>query len=246
MKCISCGAEIGLTDERCPHCGRLVTETDGYRSDLKDYTDKSKRTKRGLSKVLAGNIKIIISAVVMLVLLIAISVAVYVKENAYSFRSDAMRKESVRNYDEYSQTIKEYLDAGDYTGFAAFKEYHNIAEWEAPYDDLNLLWELTRDYADLVAEVESARLFGPEADRYDPEGDVNDCQRAIHEFYDEYEYRQEEIANDPYALYIHDMKDKADIILDIWLGIDKADRDDFLASSEIEQEAYLEGVIMGE
>ena len=67
MKCISCGAEIGLTDERCPHCGRLVTETDGYRSDLKDYTVKSKRTKRGLSKVLAGNIKIIISAVVMTV-----------------------------------------------------------------------------------------------------------------------------------------------------------------------------------
>ena len=27
MKCISCGGEIGLTDERCPHCGRIIKET---------------------------------------------------------------------------------------------------------------------------------------------------------------------------------------------------------------------------
>lgn len=246
MKCMSCGAEIRLTAEKCPYCGRAVTETAGYREDLKEYKDKSETAKRRLAGVLAGNIPLIISALVMVSLIIATGVAIYVGENAYSFKPDAMRKESSRRYDEYSKEIKKYLDAGDYTGFAAFKEYHNIAEWEAPYDDLNLLWKMASYYDGLVCEVESGTMFGPEADRYRPEQDVSDARRAISDFYQEYEYRQSEIEADPYSKYIRDMKDKADIILKIYLGMDDEARERYLASSDIEQEAYLEGVIADE
>lgn len=246
MKCLSCGAEIGLTVEKCPYCGRVVTETAGHQADLRSYREKSEKTKRGLTKVMSENVPIVISAVVMAVLLIACGVAFYVADNAYIFRSDAMRKESVKNYDEYSAQINKYLEAGDYTGFAAFKEYHNIAEWEAPYDDLNLLWEMTEEYNSLVSNIESSVMFGPDARRYSPESDVSDCRRAIHEFYHEYEYKQEEIENDPYASYIHDMKKKADIMLRIYLGLDDEARETYLAASDIEQEAYIEGVIIDE
>ena len=246
MKCISCGAEIGLTVEKCPFCGRIVTETAGYKADLKAYRGRSEKTKRGLAKILDGNIPLVISAAVMVALFVATGIAFYVKENAYHFRSDAMRKESVDKYEEYSKQIENYLEAGDYTGFVAFKEYHNIAEWEAPYDDLDLLWEMAYDYDSLVSNVESSVMFGPEADRYNPEEDVYDCRRAIREFYQEYDHRQPEIESDPYKAYIHDMKKKADIILKIYLGLDDIARQKYLASSDIEQEAYLEGVIVDE
>ncbi|MCR4762035.1 MAG: hypothetical protein K5696_00750 [Lachnospiraceae bacterium] len=246
MKCISCGGEVGLTDEKCPFCGRVVTETAGYRTDLKDYREKSEKIKRRLAEVLAGNIPLIISAVVMLALLIANGIAFYVKDNAYTFRSDAMRDESVKNYDAYSAEIEKYLEAGDYSGFVAFKEYHNIAEWEAPYDDLKLLWEIAYRYDSLVSNVESAVMFGQDARRYRPQDDISDCQYAIHGFYHEYEARQTEIEGDTYEAYIRDMKEKADILLKIYLGIDDADRDAFLAASDIEQEAYLEGVLIDE
>ena len=246
MKCFSCGAEIGLTVEKCPYCGRPVTETAGYQADLKAYKGRSEKTKRRLAEILKSNIPLVISAVVMVVLLVATGIAFYVKENAYHFRSDAMRKESVNKYEEYSAQIEKYLEAGDYTGFAAFKEYHNIAEWEAPYDDLNLLWEMAYDYESLVSNVESSVMFGPEADRYRPEEDVYDCRRAIHEFYQEYDYKRSEIESDPYVAYIHDMKKKADIILEVYLGLDDTAREKYLASSDIEQEAYLEGVIVDE
>ena len=246
MKCISCGAEIELTDEKCPYCGRDVTETAGHQADLRSYREKSETAKRGLVKVLAGNIPLVISAVVMVVLIVATGIAFYVKENAYHFRSDAMRRESVSNYDEYSREIEKYLEAGDYTGLVAFKEYHNIAEWEAPYDDLNLLWDIASDYSYLVSEVESSVMFGPEADRYHPEEDVPDCRRAIWEFYYEYDQDQPEIEKDPYREYIDDMKEKADIILRVYLGLDDTAREAFLASSDIEQEAYLEEVLINE
>ena len=246
MKCIGCGAEIELTVEKCPYCGRTVKETERYRTDLKDYSDKTERSKRKLSQILVGNIPLVISAVILVVLLVATGIAFYVKENAYHFRSDSMRRESVSKYDEYSVQIQKYLDAGDYTGFAAFKEYHNIAEWEAPYDDLNLLWEMAYDYTWLVSEVESSVMFGPEAQRYHPEQDVADCRRAIWKFYSNYEDNRSEIETDPYGKYITDMKKKADIILEVYLGIDDTEREEFLASSDIEQDAYLEGVLINE
>lgn len=246
MKCTSCGAEIGLTAEKCPFCGRPVTETAEYRSDLNAYKEKSEKTKRKLAGIIAGNIPLVISAVVLLLLLIATGIAFYVKENAYRFRSDAMRRESVNNYDGYSAQIQKYLEDGDYTAFASFMEYHNIAEWEAPYDELDLLWDLASDYNSLVSEVESSVMFGPEAEKYHPEQDVSDCRRAIGEFYHEYGYKQPEIETDPYGTYIDDMKAKADIILKVYLGMDDKAREAYLASSDIEQEAYLEGVLINE
>ena len=246
MKCNSCGAEIGLTVEKCPYCGRPVKETEEYRSDLKAYRNKTEKSKLRLARILAGNIPLVISAVIMVALLAATGIAFYVKENAYHFRSDAMRRESVSKYDEYSAQIQKYLEAGDYTGFAAFKEYHNIAEWEAPYDDLNLLWEMAYDYDQLVSEVESSVMFGPEAERYRPEQDVADCRRAIGRFYSDYDENRTDIESDPYGTYIHDMKKKADTVLNVYLGLDDAAREDFLASSDIEQDAYLEGVLINE
>ena len=246
MKCKSCGAEIGLTVKKCPYCGRAVTETAGYRADLNAYSQKSERTKRKLAKVLAGNIPLVISAVVMVALFVAICIALYVKENAYHFRSDAMRSEAARNHGEYSAEIDKYLKAGDYTGFAAFKEYHNIAEWEEPYDDLRLLWEMTEEYNSLVSHVESSVVFGQDARRYRPEQDVSDCCREINEFYNDYDSRLTDIENDPYGTYIHDMKKKADIILRIYLGMDDPQREAYLAAPRIEQEAYLEEVIINE
>ncbi len=246
MKCRSCGAEIGLTDETCPYCGRSITETVGHQRDLKTYKSKNEKTKRRLSDTIKENMPITISAVVMVVLIIATGVAFYVETNAYRFRSDAMRKESLNKSDEYSDEIQKYLDAGDYTGFVAFKEYHEIPEWEEPYENLRLLWEITEEYADLVSSVESSLMFGQDAARYRPETDVSNCKSAIHDFYHEYEYKLSEIEADPYSKYIHDMKKKADIILRVYLGLDDTAREEFLAASDIEQEAYLEGVIIDE
>ena len=246
MKCTKCGGEIAITDERCPFCGSVNKGTAGHRADLKAYSKRNEKAKHELSKTLDSNVPLIISAVVMVVLIIGVAVAFYVEDNAYSFRSDAMRKEAKKNYETYSAEIEEYLKAGDYTGFAAFKGYHNIAEWEAPYDDLRLLWEITVEYNNLVSAVESSVMYGPEARRYLPEEDVYSCRRAIRSFYYEYENKLSKIEEDPYRDYIFDMKQKADIILKVYLGMDDATREAYMAASEIEQEAYLEEVLINE
>ena len=246
MKCISCGAEIGLTDKICPHCGRVIGETAGYQADLENVKQSSEKTQGRMQKSVRGNVPLVISTAVLILLVIAVCVASYVKKNAYHFRDDAMRKEAIKNSDEYSVQIKKYLDAGDYTAFVAFKDYHNIAEYAEPYDDLKLLWEMAYDYNSMISNIEEAVIHGPEARWYRPENDVFDCRMAISEFYREYEYKLSEIEKDPYAEYIHDMKNKADIVLRIYLGLDDEGREEYLAGSKNEQEAYLEEVIIGD
>ena len=246
MKCISCGAEIGLTGERCPHCGRVLTETAGHQADMKYYKADSEKTKKKVRKITGENIPMVISAFVMVLLVIAVCVAAYVKGNAYHFREDAQRRESVKKYDEYSAEIRKYLDGGDYTGFAAFMEYHNIAEWEEPYADLKVLTEMAERYTSMVSNIESAVMFGEDARRYRPEEDVFDCRSSIDNFYHEFDYQLSKIDQDPYRDEIYDMRDKADIILEVYLGLDEAGRSTFLEGSNIEKEAYLEEVLIND
>ena len=115
-------------------------------------------------------------------LLIADGVLLYVQENAFYFRESAAQRESVKKFETYSAAIQDYLDAGDYAGFSAFEEYHNIAEWEPPYDDLNLLCDMAKEYSSLVSAVETATMFGPDAEWYRPESDIRDCRSAIWDF----------------------------------------------------------------
>ncbi len=243
MKCISCGGEISFSDRVCPYCGRELKETAEHRADMEKYKKENEKTKRKLKQVIAENMPMVISAVVMLLLIIVACAQIYISENAYHFREDALRRESVKKYDEYSAQIKNYLEAGDYTGFDAFAEYHNIAEYEEPYDDLNLLCEVAHEYTSLVSVAEDVLIYGEDAEIYNTDSDPFNCRMAIDDLYRVFRYKEEEIDKDPYRDYMYDMKKKADIILEIYFGLDEKEREEFLESSANEQEAYLEEVI---
>ena len=243
MKCASCGAEIGLTDAVCPYCGRELTETAGYRADKAYYKKDSAKTKKLAGAIAARNLPLVISVVVMIILLIADMVLLYVADQAYMFRVDAARRDSVRQYETYAKMMQEYLDDGDYTGFAAFKEVHEIAEWEAPYEDMRLLCEMADEYASFVSAMEEVTMFGPEAEWYRPESAIRSCHNQILYFYRAFDEAGTKIDEDPYGEYIYDMKAKADIILELYLGLDEAKRREFFASSQIRQEAYMEEVL---
>ena len=243
MKCVTCGGEISFSDKVCPHCGRALTETDGYRADVGHYENESAKTKKKVRQIIAENIPMVVSTLILLIFVIADGILIYVGDNAYSFREDSARRESVREYETYSGKIGGFLGDGDYTAFYAFMKYHNIAEWKEPYDDLKLVTEMAEKYSDIVSAVESATMFGPDARRYDRQFDINECQRAIWYFNLEYDRILPEIDADPYGEYIRDMKAKADTIMEVYLGLDEAGREKYFASSDIQQQAYLEEVL---
>ena len=58
MKCNSCGAEIGLTDEVCPYCGAVNTQSAAHLKEMEQYKDRSKKTKGKVKESIAANIPI--------------------------------------------------------------------------------------------------------------------------------------------------------------------------------------------
>ena len=181
MKCYSCGAEIGLTTGKCPYCGRDIKENAGHRKDLAKYKKRSKNVKSDADEIVSSNKPLVISVVVMVILLAAVIFAAYVDDEAYTIRSQALHKESVKKYDEYSKKIQDYLDAGDYTGFLSFIDYHHIWVHEGPYKDLKFLADMADDYVSMVSSIEKAVMSGPNQDKYKP--DVGSLASNIYYFY---------------------------------------------------------------
>ena len=246
MKCTSCGAEIGLTTGKCPYCGRDIKENAGHRRDMAKYKKRSKKVKTNADEIVSSNKPIVISVIVMVLLLAAVIVALYVDDEAYTFRTQARYKESLKKYDEYSKKIQDYLDAGDYTGFLAFMEYHNIHEHEEPYKDLKFFVQTVDKYEEMVSSIEGFVMRGPNAEPYDSSYSLNYLASDIYYFYTQYETCDYSIENDPYKEYIYDMRDQADAMLELYFGIDDTKREEFLSYSINGMEAYLEEVVYGE
>lgn len=246
MKCYSCGAEIGLTTGKCPYCGRKIKENASHRRDLAKYKKRSKEVKTEAGNIVSNNIPMVISAIVMFLLLIGIGFAAYLDSNAYTIRTDMQHKDSVKKYDQYINKIQDYLDAGDYTGFHEFAEYHKIYAHMDPYSDLEVIDLLAGDYVRMVNSIEQVIMIGPEPDWYDPEYDIRDCASEISLFYSSYNASHYDIEDDPYKDYIVDMKEQADTMLEVYLGLDEEARNDFLDCSDSAKAAYIEEVVLGE
>lgn len=245
MKCRNCGAEIGLLDKTCPHCGSVNVESAGHQAEMKNYRKRSEKTKSKVRESIAENVPLVVCTVILALLIIGIGVAFYVEDEASLFSHWAKRRESLKKSEEYSERLIAYLEEGDYTGFVAFKEYHVIPEYEPEYQEFEKLWDLACEYARTMNSIEGAVMYGEDAPRYGKESDVFGCRSSIDSFY--YEYgRMEADPEYKYQKYMIDMKEQVDTALRIYLGLDDEAREEYLASSMNQQEAYLEEVLIGE
>lgn len=245
MKCRNCGAEIGLLDKTCPHCGSVNLESAGHQAEMKSYRKQSEKSKGKVKESISKNVPLVVCSVILVLLIIGIGAAFYVEKEASLFSHLAKRRESLKKSDEYSEKLKEYLEAGDYTGFVAFKGNHVIPEYEPEYQEFEKLWDLASVYARAMNSIEEAVLFGEDSPRYGMDSNVFNCRSAIADFY--YDYgRLEKEPEDKYQKYMADMKEQVDVALRIYLGLDDQAREEYLASSMNHQEAYLEEVLLGE
>lgn len=246
MKCQNCGAEIGLLDKVCPHCGSVNTESAGHQAEMKHYQKLSTKTKGKVRESIAQNVPLVVSVIALVLLIAGIGTALYVSENASLFSHWARRKESMKKYEEYTVSLQRFLEKEDYAGFVAFKELHVIPEYEEPYREFEKVWDLACEYCRAMNAIEKAVMFGSDARRYGMDSTIFDCRMGIAGFYYEYDKALPDMQEDKYRDCAADMKEKVDVALEIFLGLDEEGRSQYLASSQNQQAAYLEEVLIGE
>jgi len=246
MKCQSCGAEIGLLDKVCPHCGRENTESSGHQAKMKYYKKQSEKTKGKVKKSISENVPLVVSAIILVLLVIGLWVAIDVAENASLYSHRAKRREALKKYEEYKGELQRYLDEEDYAGFVAYKELHVIPEYEEEYKEFENVWNLAHAYNRAMNSIEQGKLFGPDARRYGTDAAISDCRSGIDSFYYEYDKMEDELMNDKYRDQMLDMRNKVEVAIRIYLGLEGEALRNYLDSSMNQKEAYLEGVMINE
>ncbi len=246
MKCNNCGAEIGLLDKFCPYCGSTNTESRGHIGEMKHYKKENKETQKAVKKSISQNARLIILGVALVLLVVGNAVFSDIAENGSLNAHRAKRSDALRKQEEYSETLRQLLQDEDYTGFVAYKELHVIPEYEEGYKEFENVWEIAKEYNGLINNIEEVSMFGPEAPKYGLERSISSLKLAISSFYREYDYRIGDYQDDPYLKNMEDMKEKADLALAIYLGLDDEAREEYLASSEIKQAAYLTEVLIND
>lgn len=246
MKCQNCGAEIGLLNKVCPHCGSANTQSVGHQTQMKHYQKLSGEAKGKVQDSVSRNVPLIVSTVILVLLIIGIGVSLYVAENASLFSHRASRREAMRKHEEYTGILRQYLEKEDYAGFVAFKNLHVIPEYEKPYQEFEKVSDLAGEYCKAMNAIESAVMFGPDSERYGMDSDIFGCRMGIDGFYYEYDKMLPDVQEDPYLECMIDMREKVDKALEIFLGLDEEGRKKYLESSQNQQTAYLEEVLVGE
>ena len=246
MKCTSCGAEIGILDKVCPYCGNKNEGADGRQADIDKYENQSLKTRERIKKYISENIPIVISSIIGFLLLVSIFAADIIGEQVSESVRSSKYKKAIENYDENMKEISRYLEDGDYIGCLAFAKYHDISDDMEPYDELYDLMDMADYYKNAVNSVEELTIHGADAQWYRPETDISIHSFSIENFYKEYERKLPEIEDYKYLEYIYDMKDRMDIFMRIYLGLDDDGLAEYLAGSPSRQQAYLEEVLLND
>ena len=132
MKCAHCGANLKLTDEYCPYCGRKNTQSSQHVKEKKYYEKDSTDTRekvhtiyRSSSELRVRGIAIFILAVLVIVLLF---VTFYVDDRIYYRKQEW----AVSHEDEVSAQIRQYLDEDRYEAFYGYCDAYHLTGWDGP------------------------------------------------------------------------------------------------------------------
>lgn len=157
MKCTSCGYNLGLEDNWCPHCGTKNMQAAMHNQDMeifnKEFEETLDEVKNNSRKFNYFTVKITVIAA--LVALIAITIILIINSSGIvQFRTNRRIKKNLKTY---VATIEEYEKNRDPQGFMMYSDankliYSNVKEMEK-YDTA---YQISRYYCLICEDI--ARL----------------------------------------------------------------------------------------
>lgn len=245
MKCMNCGAEVGLLDEVCPYCGSNNIESADHRSKYKSYKRKSRETVEEAGRKYGDNKPLIAASIVMVFLIIGVIGMYFAADKTDYMDIDIAHSETLRKADEFKGILNGCLEAGDYIAFYDFIDIHHIYETDAEYEEYKILIKLASDYRIAMNSIESLVMYG-EGSKHDKSRDIKSCSSDIRFFYTAYRYEENALEGYKYRKYAEDMENKLSTAVKIYFGLDDKGFEDYLALSENEQDLFVEEVFLGE
>lgn len=126
MNCDYCGAPLTLEDANCPHCGRVNEQARIHARDMAKYKKEFNITQSSVNTVMS-RYKGITARLIILVIAIAVLIVSFVlAHGTYSIYRSQKVKETLKNREEISRRLDEYIEAEDYLGFREYAQQRYI------------------------------------------------------------------------------------------------------------------------
>ena len=244
MKCRYCGGEVSLTQKYCPYCGKLNDQTAGHAEAMEKYQKDYAETKAEVMDTTRRFGSAAVSAVIIAVLAVLILASIIVGSNAWDIRYAVQKRDSVKNEAEYSKVLENYLKNEEYLEYDAYVEYRGIDSYHPEaYTSYRRLSYVVSYYSALyetLGNVITAR------DLKDASNWSSSMTRELSSFYEEvdsYRTNDDVVHTELHDRSVDTMEYNVELLLDTYLGMDKAILSEFRNASSGRKLVILEDAL---
>lgn len=247
MKCPHCGGEVGLEDKFCPWCGRPNEQAIQHHEDMARFQAAWRETEQTVETKTKHVVRVLPRLIVILALLIISVVSVIIGSQAWEFSDYVRRRSAERNPAEVRATLDGYLEQRDYKSFYSYTELYDLRFYNSPFEEYSNIHSCVMAYHTFLSRLEEIFV------RRDMEKwledrasfDIRYLSSAIKEFFDELKYLQRRDPTEKDLACMEDMRQTAEGMIRVFLGMDSEQLQEFLNMTENRQAVYLEEVITG-
>ncbi len=153
MKCEFCGANIGLEDLVCPHCGRENTVARKHAVQMIHYKNDYQETKEEVlqkARRFSGN-SVRITLIAVLILLIVISFIVAAK--SYSTVRVYREKQTEKNAEAVIAKIRMLVDEERYVELGSMADNEYIDVYDGPFESYGRILRASQSFRNVYEDV---------------------------------------------------------------------------------------------
>ena len=247
MKCPHCGGEIGLEEKYCSWCGKPNEQSVRHHEDMERFQAAWRDTEKTVEKKTKHVVRLLPRLIVILVLVLVSAAAGIIGSRAWDFADSAKRRASERNAAEVCAALDEYLEMKDYKGFDSYSELHCLNFYSGPFEDYSAIHSCASCYATFLTHLEEIFLQRDREKWLKDQSsfDIRYLSSAIDDFFSNLTYLQRRDLMEKDERCLEDMRQTAEGMIRVFLGMDEEQLRDFLDMTENRQAVYLEEVITG-
>ena len=153
MKCKYCGADVGLEDLVCSHCGMPNEEARKHAQDMQRYSRDYERTKTEVSRSAKKAGRLAAHGIILGLVIVANILVYSLLSNSYSLQRDWQVRKAEKNFQTHQAMMDEYLDKQDYLGFSAYCQASYIDGYSSKYRDYEQSVRMCRQYRYVYADM---------------------------------------------------------------------------------------------
>lgn len=158
MKCKYCGYNIGLEEERCPHCGNINEQAAKHIADMKQYQEDYAKTKESVIEKTTRFNDRTARAVIIAIMILAAAVMLIITgrysdiETREKIKKEKIAKEVEKNRENITATLKEMEEHREYTAMSYYILNHQL-RGDDNYSDYSRVFTAAISYRTIYDDI---------------------------------------------------------------------------------------------